>query len=246
MLPLAIRVMVRNGMTGAMTTKLLIKYGWILILLFLPSHICAGEGESETYHILQKGFILVEGSTNFFTFTEKSLHHTGKLEENEAGLYSGHVILRFDQIGFQFPAVDSVLKDPGYLDTENYPSIEITLDHFDPHRKPPYLKGILDLHGTQKKIQIQIDLFDISPIVKATGQFDINLDDFRVRPYKSGILEIENRLNISFQLFFCETHTGISDDHLLVDPKLRELLTQENIIILSQPGYFGCAELKKK
>lgn len=74
--------------------------GQLLVTILLLSGFSAlgQEKEEETYHILQKGYIRVEGGTNFFNFSGKSLLNSGKLEESATGDYTGIVTLRFDQI----------------------------------------------------------------------------------------------------------------------------------------------------
>ena len=49
----------------------------------LPYH-----DDIEEYYILQKGFITVQGKTNFFDFAGESLRHEGSLIE-EKGTYNG-------------------------------------------------------------------------------------------------------------------------------------------------------------
>jgi YceI-like protein len=214
------------------------------VLLLFCFQAIGEEKERETYHILQKGYIRIEGATNLFNFSGESIQHTGKLEESAEDDYTGVITLRFDQISFPFPGVHSVLKDPEYMDSERYSTIEIKLDHFNPHHKLSYVQGTLALRNVERKVQIQIDLVDISPIVKAEGHFTVKQSDFQVPLYKSGVLRIEDPLKISFQLYFCETHDEIPDDDHLDNPQLQAILTRENIIVLSEPTFFGCEELK--
>ncbi|MFH2129995.1 MAG: YceI family protein [bacterium] len=221
-----------------------IRFLSVLILLFSCFNGFSVEKEKETYHILQKGYIRIEGSTNLFNFTGKSLRHSGSLEEGEAGTYSGVIVLRFDQISFPLPGVESVLKDPTYIDSDTYPTIEIRLDRFNPHEKPSTVEGMLDLHAVKRKVQIAIDLVDISPIVKAEGSFTIRQTDFQVRPYQSAILKVDDQLKISFQLFFCEIYDRIPADDRLDDPLLQSILNEGNITFLKEPDFWGCEELK--
>lgn len=218
----------------------------LAVLLCVFTHAKGAEKKPETYHILQKGYIRVEGSTNLFKFSGTSLRNSGSLYESKKGDYTGAVTLRFDQITFPIPGVQSVLKDPGYMDAERYPTIEIKLDRFNPHQKPATVDGTLDLHNVRKKVRIQIDLFDVSPIVRAEGQFTVRQTDFQVPLYQKGLLKMDDQLKISFLLFFCEIHHDTPDDDHIDSPELQSILESENITILNEPGFVGCKELKDR
>ncbi|NQU64831.1 MAG: YceI family protein, partial [SAR324 cluster bacterium] len=125
-------------------------------------------------------------------------------------------------------------------------TIEIKLDRFNPHEQPSNVEGVIALHGVKKKVQIEINIFHISPLVKAEGRFNINQTDFQIRPYKLGSLEVANQLEIRFQLFFCEFHTEIPKDDTPDSQRLFEILKNEDITILREPTFFGCQELKDK
>ena len=100
-------------------------------LLFSAQASLPYHDDIEEYFILQKGFITVQGKTNFFDFAGESLRHEGSLLE-EKGTYNGTLILRFKNLGFDVPGTSTLLEDPEFLDINLYPKITIKLEHFFP------------------------------------------------------------------------------------------------------------------
>lgn len=137
-----------------------------------------------------------------------------------------------------------MLSDPQFLDANRYPTIEIKLERFNPQEKPRLIEGLLSFHGVKKRIQVQVELFDISPLVVAKGWFSIKQTDFNIRRYRSGLLEVADSLEISFQLFFCERRGKIPEEDNLDSPELQRVLLEEGITILREPTFWGCQELK--
>jgi len=221
---------------------------WILfiILLSLPANSWATgkKGEDyEVYHILQKGFITVQGKTNFFDFKGRALKHEGELEE-ENDLYSGEIVLRFSDLDFNLPGVHAILEKKDYIDAKQYPEIRIKLVDFHPGKKPKAVKSTLSLRGVAHPIVVNT-LFDyVSPVVKVEGSFILKQSEWGIQPYSKGLMDMEDDLAISFKVFFCEVHLEKTTYHKPDHEAFAKLMEADNIQILHKSGFFGCSELE--
>ncbi len=218
----------------------------MLALLFFLLPWAAHATEYEVYYILQKGFIDIEGKTNFFDFQGRALKHEGKLiEENDQ--YRGKIILHFSELDFNLPGVLSVLEDEDYINAKKYPEITINLENFVPSTKPRKVQSLLSLRGTVRPITIATRFEYFPPVVQVEGDFVIKQSEFGIKPYSKGLVDMQDELNISFKVFFCEIHEG--DDHSYHKNDAQafaELFKKENIHVLSKKDFFGCRELKGK
>ncbi len=200
-------------------------------------------GDRETYYILQKGFISIEGKTNFFDFKGRARKHEGKLEEVD-DKYSGAIKLQFTDLDFNLVGVGAVLEDKGYINSKQYPEVKIVLKDFVPSDKPAKVKSLITLKGVQKPIIVDTIFSYLSPVVKVEGAFVIKQSDFGIVPYKKGFMKTYDNLHINFKVFFCEVHKKGGDYHKQDKDVFKKLLQEEKITILNKAGFFGCSELE--
>jgi len=224
-------------------------YSLILILgsslLFNAQASLPFHGGIEEYYILQKGFITVQGKTNFFNFAGESLRHEGELIEEEGG-YTGTIILRFKNLGFDVPGTNAMLEDPEFLNTTRYPKIKIQLKEFVPFSSPKAVQGNLRLRGVEREVTIYTKIEYQNPIVTVRGSFIINQSDFGIKPYKVGFLKVKDQLEINFKVFFCEIHDGEPPDPYPGPKERARILKEDNITLLTEEDFYGCKELKNK
>ncbi|MDX2470189.1 MAG: YceI family protein [SAR324 cluster bacterium] len=214
----------------------------ILIFVFCPE--AKATGDKETYHILQKGFITIEGKTNFFDFKGRARKHQGKLEE-ENDKYSGEIKLQFSDLDFNLVGVGAVLEEKNYINSKQYPIVNIHLNDFVPGDKPTKVKSMLTLRGVEKPIVVDTIFNYLSPVVKVEGTFVIKQSEFGIKPYKKGFMKTQDDLHINFKVFFCEIHKKGGNYHKKDKDVFKKLLKEEKITILNKAGFFGCSELEK-
>ncbi|OGG94654.1 MAG: hypothetical protein A2527_05580 [Candidatus Lambdaproteobacteria bacterium RIFOXYD2_FULL_50_16] len=215
-----------------------------LVSIFLLATPLWAEGpRTEVYEILQHGFIKVAGQTNLFGFQGNAAPQEGRLIEVDSG-YTGRMLLRFSDLRFDLPLVDSVLERPDYVDSKVYPTILIMLDHFHPKDLPTKIKAEIELHGQRRPVDIATQFQYIPPVVKVTGNFAFNLSAFGVKPYRQGMMNINDKLEVEFKVFFCETYTD--DKHQISQEVVDRLLAEDQVQVVNQKGFFGCAEIKDK
>ncbi|MDT8445301.1 MAG: YceI family protein [bacterium] len=215
-------------------------------LCLMAGSLWAAEEEEghEIYRILQKGYIEVAGKTNFFDFKGEATRQEGELLE-EHGLYTGRLTLRFKDLKFDLPMVEDVLNKPGYMDATTYPTIVVDLDHFKPAEQPKKVVGEIEMHGVKRPLEISTHFQYIPPVVKVTGQFTIQQSEFDVKPYRAGLMKVKDDLEVKFKVFFCETYTENKDNKISAQTAAK-LLAEDNITVLMEQGFFGCAEIKNK
>jgi len=224
--------------------KLSILLGLLGCIILSPSLWAEEEGEHEIYYILQKGFINVAGKTNIFDFKGEALKHEGELTETH-GSYTGNLLLRFSQLKFDLPMVDEVLQKKEYMNSTAYPTVSIELKNFKPLDKPAEVKANLEMHGVKKPVTIETQFQYLPPVVKVTGSFSIAQSDFGVKPYRAGLMKVKDDLSIEFKVFFCEVYTE-NADHKISAKTAAKLAEEDQIQVLMEKGFFGCAEIKNK
>jgi len=200
--------------------------------------------DQEMYYILQKGFISVAGKTNLFNFKGEAIKHEGQLVES-GGSYTGKLLLRFSQLKFDLPLVDKVLQKKEYMNSTVYPTVRIDLNNFVPLDHPTKIKANLEMHGVKKPIVITTHFQYLPPVVKVTGNFTIAQSDFGVKPYRSGLMKVKDDLKIQFKVFFCEVYEENSAQKISAATAAK-LAEEDQIQVLMEKGFFGCAEIKKK
>ena len=217
----------------------------ILAFLFFVLPWPALGAEHEIYYILQKGFISIEGKTNFFDFQGRAIKHEGVLVEDEHQ-YHGKLTLHFNEMDFNLPGVQTVLEDKAYINAKQYPEVVIELENFSPSEKPIEVRSLLSLRGTVRPVIISTKFAYFPPVVKVEGSFVIQQSAFGIKPYK-GMVNIHDELDISFKVFFCERHIGDDHSYHKNDAEaFAELFKAEDIPVLSKKEFFGCAELENK
>ncbi|MDH5559618.1 MAG: YceI family protein [Deltaproteobacteria bacterium] len=197
----------------------------------------------ENYYILQIGNIVVQGKSNFFDFKGEAIKHEGKLvEEDET--YTGRIILRFKDLHFNLPLAGSIITDPKYMDVKHHPEIEINLDHFKPEEKPTSVKSMLSMNGVTKPISIATTITNSTPVVKVNGSFTVKQTDYKIIPYKAGLVKVVDELNISFLVYFCETHDKMPPNDYVSPERIKQFLVEDNITIITDDTFYGCEELR--
>ena len=139
-----------------------------------------------------------------------------------------------------------MLEDPEFLDINLYPKITIHLDHFFPSASPRAIKANLTLKDVEKEITIHTNIDYANPIVTVRGSFIIRQSEFGIKPYKVGFLKVKDELAVDFKVFFCEIHDGEPPDPFPEEEEIQRILKEDNITLLMEDDFYGCAELKKK
>lgn len=210
--------MLRNQPVPPCLTARILKHALCALLLVGFGQV---SGETGRY-ILRAGELDIAAESSLFTLRGSASRYRGCLWPGTDRRYQGMVVVNMDDLAFNVPWVESVMRGPGQYDTERFPLVSIRFRGLEPRPGTRVVAGHLRLRGHERLVGIQAHVQERNEGVEVSGAMTVRQSDFGVEPFSLGFFKVANPVEIRFTAFFALAD-ALTPGFTAVDLETREL-----------------------
>lgn len=158
---------------------------YFLIAIFWLGTVAFNMGVAQSKYLDQNGVIIFEASEKLFEEVKATNNSVTAIYDTETNKIASLALMK----GFRFK--NSLMEEhfnENYIESSKYPKATFkgALINFDPTKdlsekiSEVLVKGVLELHGKQKDIELTLKVQKIGNTISMTGEFVVSPSDFDI------------------------------------------------------------------